>query len=637
MKKISLVKSKLEFVVFALSCLFFSLLSLFSICSKYILLSDFDSQEFFVWEYARIIGKIPYKDIFYPYSLLEYFKFENSMFFILYLFSNLLFFIILYFTLKKIFSKTVFLLFLLLTFFLIVLFNGFEIINRFGVLISFSLLFGYLIYSQYLKSKISFTVLGLISASMVFIFVDQGLYIIFIFFIQYIFFSFLNRYKLRVIFYKLFLYLTGVILGLTLLITMLGKYVPVYDYLYFYKNISEMFYLAKTPFFSYFLTFNNLFIFLTLLISLFYLLIKFIVLRKKLNFSDFIMFSLFLVLFILEQKSIVRSISAPIFLPTFTLYYILIYKIIKNLNLKKNKNFILLPLIFTPIVLNYNNLNLKLFNKDNLRLNCYSQNLNNFIYDNSGYIKVFKKIESYENKKNKVFSYPGDPIFYILFKQDLPFYNAIYEGSSKNGQNLRIKYLKDKTNYVILNLNNKSIQDGVPNYARAPYEFKYILNNFQIKDKVENFLILEIKTNSNFFGQDKLILIPEYKNYLLNINLGFIPYSEGIYKYGNPEKKKSLIKNKLSGIKISSDDKVVVLIPSIEANPKALNYIRLKTTDNYKTSIIFNSCKKSKPCIINLANIPLFYKTRYIKNIEIDNKFRGDIMVYDAKNFENLW
>ncbi len=158
-------------------------------------------------------------------------------------------------------------------------------------------------------------------------------------------------------------------------------------------------------------------------------------------------------------------------------------------------------------------------------------------------------------------------------------------------------------------------------------------------------MILKRNSKKDFFSSELLSEVPAFKKYLLNVYLYRIPYSEGLYKYKHLEKMFPLIETReskkidlfLKDNAFSSKNKVIVITPTINELPSSVSYIKLESGNGYVTTIFYNPCKKNKACVVNLLNIPLFYKERIISNITFEDKFKGSIAIYDIKDLSNLW
>ena len=89
--------------------------------------------------------------------------------------------------------------------------------------------------------------------------------------------------------------------------------------------------------------------------------------------------------------------------------------------------------------------------------------------------------------------------------------------------------------------------------------------------------------------------------------------------------------------KISSENKVIVITSNLNSNSWDLSTLRLTTDKGYSTTIFYNTCKKNAKCVINLANVPLFYKNRIVVKIITDKDFDGNIEVFETNKKVNLW
>lgn len=136
------------------------------------------------------------------------------------------------------------------------------------------------------------------------------------------------------------------------------------------------------------------------------------------------------------------------------------------------------------------NINDFLVNKNAL---CLDDNLKKLIIGkNTKFEKVKKIIEEDAKGHSRIFDYLSNPVFYVLFNQKPPYYFTIFEATPLYAQKSNIRYIeKNKVKYIIYNIDALRIQDGVPDYVRSKVLFEYILNNFKVLDKVENFIIFK--------------------------------------------------------------------------------------------------------------------------------------------------
>lgn len=647
-------------MIYLVTFVLFFLLSfpyVIDICSGYLNYIGFDLQEFLLWHYASINGIVPFKDIFYPYGLVNYFKNLNFLYTLIYYLISPILFTIIFFLYKKVFIEKIILYISISILYLFIIFLlGFQTFARYGLLVVSSMFFSYIFYFH---KKIKMSILFYLSIvlGLLFSFInDIGFYITLSFFFLYLFNSFFQRKKKN--FLKEIIVLSlGFIIGTSPLIVFLLYEDSFSSFLSYFKDIGGIVTVAKTPFFTFINSPSNTFTILIVYFGLLYNFIKLFLLKQKINLTSFFQISLIFDILVLEQKSIVRSIDRQIVLISFILLTFLIYELLTLFKIKElNKKiififFVLLTLITYGLKVEKKVTNLSLFDKNlNLTFNnkCFENNLSFFSLKDSSYIKIINFLKKQNNFNEKVFSFPtGDSAFYVLLNQKPPYYNAIFEGASYDKQNLTIKYIQNnKIEYTILNTNRSSLQDGVPDYIRQNLLFGYILKNYDPLSIINHHLILIKKSNSDIFNSSILKEIKDYKKYLLDVYLYKIPYSEGLYKYSYLKNNNKLIieSNDADSIntffkknKFFSSNKAIVLIPKINYKPQNLSFVKFQIEDGNSTTVYYNSCKKNKACIIDLSKIPLFYKKRLIAKIFLEKEYKGRVEIFDLRNMGNLW
>jgi hypothetical protein len=633
MKKIisNLLKHKINLILLVVLFIIFCVSN--SACIVKSSITAYDSQELLVWKYLAGIGNIPYRDFHYPYGIINFLKDQNIFIFLLFniISSVCLFFIYLIF--KNIFKNSWYSLVLLISFIIFGLGNaGILAFVRYEVFICFSLFVAYLIF-KYNKINFKFAfligvVLGLLCA----LFFDQGIYTAFAVIGLICFKKFkLSKFTIQInpsTVRNFFVASSGFIVGMS----------PLYLYLLFnnalggvynlFLDLKDLAYIAKTPFFVFVFSENNIFILLLLIFSIVYLIFRLINSKEK-SIQDYLIFCLVFIILVLENKSVVRSLDVQILLPSFLLFFILISVLKHELSnvLSEKKQFLLYCLIILSVFFglglgtNKSIINeiTVIINNQNLGFgnNCYAKQL---VYIKNSDIGINQVLNSLGvNDQNKVYVYPDNPVFYALFKQKFPFYNTIYEASSNRAQNILINYLLyNKVKYVIINKVNLAIQDNVPNYARGSVLFPYILNNYLYKEQIGNFLILKKQSNA-----DNFVITNEYFKNLLSVDLGNIPRSEGEYK------SKYLDFNKADSKEINSDRLFLVLRGL--GNNSDYSSIEVKTKQGLSTVVRFKSCGENKNCIIDVSKIPLFYKVRDIGEIN----YKGNYKLFLIKNSDN--
>lgn len=634
------------------------------ICSGYLNYLNLDSELFLLWHSTSTHNVIPYRDIFYPYGLFNYFRNYNSTFSYMYYLISPLLFMLTFLMFKKIFKEEFLLYFSMIVFYIFILFIvGFQTFSRYGVLVIFSLVLSYILYSNKKIYKKNLIYLGII-LGLIFSFVnDVGVYLIFSFLFLFIFnkifqserLSLLSASFLTSICKEVFFVFLGFFVGIIPLFLFLLYHGNTFVFFNYFKDVKEITIVSKTPFFSFIDSPANIFTLSILSLTIVYIFFK-ILLKQKFALLLFFQISLIVIILIMEQKSIIRSIDRQITFISILMLMFLAYDFLRII-VQRNLNKRIIYVIFISVVVVLYSLTVENQKMDFTTLSknikflssnkCLENNVKVFFQNNSSYIRVINLLKKQNDFNGKIFSFPTEnTAFYVLLKQKPPYYNASLEGAAIEKQNSIIQYIQNnKIEYITLNISKLGEQDGVPDYIRQGVLFKYILNNYYPFDKIGNHLLLKKSNNGDFFSSNLLLQVPEYRDYLLNVYLYKIPYSEGLYKHKSLESKKPLLdidyRNKekilLKNRSISSKNKVIVLTSSIKLASSYLNKIKLYTSDGYSTIIFFNSCKLYKPCVINLQNIPLFYKERLIGSIELDSKFEGSIDFFNQKKTDNLW
>ncbi len=658
-------KNKDLVIIFVLSFLL-SLPHIADICSGYLNYLSFDSQEFLLWNYSAINHYIPYKDFFYPYGLLFYYRNYNLIFTLInYLFSPILF-ALTFFFIKKIVKRSYYLYFSMLVFYLfIITITGLDTFSRYGIFVISSLFFSYIFYSSKQIPKSTLFTVGVFLGLTMFLMPDLGSYLITFFVFISVFSEYIKAKGENRLSFKFFLELInklkfisfGFLVGTIPLIIFLLYPGNVLFFLGYFKEVQNIVLVAKTPFFSFIDSPANIFTLSILFLSIFFICYKLLFFKDKFTLSLYFQISLIVDILILEQKSIIRSIDQQITFISLMLLVFVIYELIYLLPrsdiFKKiiYSVFLLTTVILYSFNIIHKEVNIqKISNAISLSITnkCFDNNLQLFLSKNTSYIKIINFLKKQPNFNQKVFSFPtGDSAFYVLLNQKPPYYNAIFEGSSAKDQAQTIKYIQNNNiKFITLNINSSSIQDGVSDYFRQPILFNYILKNFYPFDVVTNHLLLKRNADRDFFKSEILNGISRYKDYLLDIYLYKIPYSEGLYKYNYLEKNNKLLIESTDVNKINlflvkktfrSNNKIVVLVPGINYKDYNLNFIKFQTENRDYTTVHYNSCKKNKPCIINPSRLPFFYTERIIKEIRLDKEFKGNIKIFDLQNPGNLW
>lgn len=482
-------------------------------CVSYLNL-NFDSQIPLTWDFSALNNLFPYKDIYFPYGILLYFKNTNVLLSIIYFFLPIILFVSIYIALGKILKNKFLALVSLISFYLFIYkFTDTESFSRYGIILFIVLLLSYVFYKFDLISIKTAFLLGILIGAIFSIIPDQGIYAFLLFVFLLVLTPILKKLKqlsyFNFLFVRIIAGISGIAIGILPFILFLKANNVVNEFMLFIKHMSDFVLYAKTPFIPFSTSTDNLFTFGSIFIATVALSFKIFILKKRLSFTSFLELSLVFILIILEQKNIIRSIDKQITFISFFLFLILVCELIQN---KVSKFFpFIVFVIISAIVLSgfviHPFINYKLEFKKELANSFLNQNVNDFLYYKSSLClknnldrlitnrytkleKVKKMIEEDSKDYIKIFNYLSDPVFYVLFNQKPPYYFTIFEATPLYAQKSNIKYIEEnKVKYVIYNTDILRIQDGVPTYVRSKLLFRYVMDNFRVLGKVENFII----------------------------------------------------------------------------------------------------------------------------------------------------
>ncbi len=624
----------------------------------------FDYQIPLTWYFTASKNLMPYRDIYYPYGILFYFKDHNIILNLLYALLLPVLFTGIFIFFKKLWENKVVAYISFISFLIFIIkFSGWENFNRYGIILLLVLIFSFIFSKKdYLGKKMVFA-MGLTIGIAFSLVNDQGIYALAVFIlflatdqlIKHGIGKLLNLNYYLLFTRQMFILLIGLALGISPYLYFLIANKAVLGFVDSLKNLPDFSIYAKTPFTPFSMTSDNIFTFLILSSTILILAIKLSSFRKFSFLVFYIEMGIVFVILSLEQKSFIRSISTQITFISFLLFTVLFYELYPVLTKYKIKSYkiIIYYILLSSIILFALNLHPMTFYTEvndvykgiSIDKRCLKENLSSLSNIDKKYILVKEAIEKDARPNAKIFAYLSDPIFYALFNQNPPFYFTIFEATPEYAQSKNIEYIKNNNiNYVIYNTDAVNLQDGVPDYARQNKLFKFILNNYSIYKKVDNFIILK-RTNNGVWQNNNLDKIPNFKQYLLNVNLGSIPKSEGIYKWKTIKSLETIVSssspkelnNYLNDNIIKSDRKLLVLTAYRDVDSDKKTTIAIKTKDSEVTVINFTRCDVGKPCIINLSNVPLFYRERIIKEVSFDKSFSGNIEILNNSAQNNLW
>jgi hypothetical protein len=615
--------------------------------------NSFDSINLIMWEYTAKIGLLPYKNIFYPYGLLDYFKSVNN-------FDALVVFLIypvlittFLFIFKKIYKNSFYayistaVLIVFTTFI-----TGVEMFDRYGILACLAGIFCYYFYKYQgnLSKKLTiFT--GIIIGLLIPLIIDQGIYAVALFILLLVTFLLLrltnnNRGRIsKGIFVTTVVFLLGIFIGFLPFLLFLFKTNSLLQFLQFFSYLSDVALFAKTPFFQSLNSAENIFLLLFGILGI--ATASYIILfqKNKMTSNHYFLIGMLYVYLFFQQKSIIRSIASLITFVGLLIFISLFYEC-KLLLEKRGVSKIALYTYFFNLVIMIifvvgffpvdTSFPLKLTNDQE----CLQKNIDLQLMVDPAYKKIQENIPS-----EKIFSYPGFPLFYALFHQELPYYPTVYEASPNYAQEDMIHYIQNqKVTSVIYDYVDTAIQDGVPDNIRATTLHQFIINNFSVQKSIGRFLILKRNsTKKDFFKDPTLNKFPIVKQELTDIDLESIPSSEGYYKNKLLNKKNTILENlpvedfnnNLKKQNITSNQKFLVFwIKSTNEKNLALT---LQTKDGLQTIVRYAPCRTNNPCIIDLTHLPIFYQPRQLKKISDGNNVITQISLYQMGDTSFFW
>lgn len=658
-----LIKKRLiltEVVVIFLLTLIYSFKNLVISCKVYRDLS-FDSQILLTWDYTSQIGILPYRDIYYPYGILSYSKNVDPIFLMIYLvLSPILFSAVflglMYLWRNRVFAYSSFLAFILF----VVKISDLDNFSRYGIVASFGFIYAYFFSKKTYVDNIIIFFLSLVIGFIFSMVSDQGIYLIILFFAL-LFLNpifqrdiqlFINKAFYLYLLKRLLVFSLGFFIGILPLCMYFIYHSMMTGFLSDLTHLTDFPLYAKTPFIPFSMSTDNMFTYGSVLIAGMFVSYKVLFDNKKLQYHTYVILLLTLLIFLLEQKSLIRSIDKQITFIAMLLYLTLFcefYLVLSRLKVGTYRIFMYFLLLFIIILhkfplhpfsifenTNYNFkpvyffLNTKEFLSEKSRV-CLNSNMSNLQTNDSKYLQIADRIKQDRKDDLKVFSFLSDPIFYVLFNQKPPYYFSIFEATPSYSQNSNVLFLeKNRIDYVIYNKDITRLQDNVPDYARNGILFKHLVNNFRKSYVNKNFIVFKREDKSyDLFRDEAFGMIPDFKKYLLNIDLGAIPKSEGAKQNFDKTVLSIVDENTISSIfetkTYKSDGLFIILRPLKYSDNKKETMISIETEESLSTTLSFSRCKVGGKCVINIDNIPLFYIPRVIKKIKVDSSYEGGV------------
>ncbi len=632
--------------------------------------ANFDTQNLLVWSLSERLGVIPIKDTFYPYGLIFWYANSINIVYFIYILIAPSIYSIIYLMYKKLFIKFGYIHILLYLLFFIIstgLVPRIHPIDRYLFPLAFSSIILFIIRKY--KGRLAYLITGLMSGLCIFYDIGSGvilsiLSILSLIYIEY--FDFLKYQKkadIRKICRNFIFYIVGIIIGITPYFIFIFKNDLFLQLLRFIKDIVSGSSYVKSPFLV--LRKYNMFIFSTIFIQSIYLINAFNNKFKKYSeYFYYYLFSNYVISILLLQKHFLRQIWVVLMIYSIHAVILMFYPILitKYATVKNRFIYYVGILCFMSIFIVTFAIEIKPQNyiKDfNNGINIINEN--NFIYrricsldkfiqndsvGNLSYYKVIEYLNHFYPNEN-IFSYPYDPIFYILSRKTTSPYLNVYEGSPKYAQKENIKFINDyNVKLVIYNINSE-IVDHIPEYARAYDLTKYILLNYKPVKIIDNFIILgKVSQNDKYFIYDEQS--KQHYSSLIDkltlLNFGSLFFTDGYYHADEILNKGEIIYEgsnfksfneylNIEGGKIS--DNLYLLIKYRENISETVD-VDLVSEQNLVTKINFKPCSNNY-CLINLSRLPAFYENHMFISLESKQDIKEILLIkYDKPDLE-LW
>lgn len=580
--------------------------------------SDFDSQNIATWKWTATQHMLPVRDVFYPYGNLFYYQYNSSLAGVTLLLLTTGTVAIIVLTLWRFKSTwltgfaaaSLFLLFLVRT-------VGLETWSRYGLIVALVVLLPDLVQR---KRWYDYVLMGMFVGGMFGLVQDQSVYMAVLFLTALLVQGIAREgksllYTIKSKFVPGGLFIIGSCVGVIPFVVYLISIHGVSAFLSQGAYLRSVTLFAKAPFIPFALSPSNACTFLTLFAAMMFLSHKVILQRKVISSKEMMMGMLCGLILILEQKSIIRSIDWQIVVVAWVIVLFGSDDVWRALTRRTGVSSMIVWILLFCLILLY----------PFRRIPQASTTSQSLIHE---YQTLLENLKTYPDYNGKVFSYPGDPIFYKLTAQTPPYYFTSYESSPESAQQRIIKYLQDQDiQYVVYNLDRPAIQDAVPNFIRNPVEHAYLLSNFEAVSKQGKFLILY---KSNHVSLGKICQIaPDSAlcSWLHDIDLKMVPTAFGKDERSTLFKPTSLdsLNRKLAQHPVSTRNMSLVF-HVVGENALYQRTVSLWVSDVEKINVRFNACAV---CVIPLNMLPGLYIPTRIQHIDISDLDVRDVQFHD--------
>lgn len=604
------------------------------------LATDFDSQNYLTWAFTAYKNYLPYRDVVYWYGLFSYYTASLASLKILTVVWSMLLCTAFAVVARRYIQHSVLLgYFLLLCFAIIQSVTGFGAFFRYGTSLALSIGSSYVL-SRKLISEFGLVLLGISAASTVFLISDQGIYFSLIVAAQiFLRLVLIERESLKKTFISLvqqyFWFGLGYGLVLAIAFTSMARLGALQGYIENIQAMGMMGVFAKVPLNKLLFSKENILTTVTLFLGTQLFVYQTFFSKPKQNSFTYLLNAAWLIaLWLCQNKFLIRPwFEVQFVLFSFMFYSLHVAQIVNSITQRQLspivKNLLIFALmtgffsllvpdkavanLFNTARQQYNQRYMELTRSPGFKagvtacLNDYFDNFDRHMPQK--YSTVLNWINTQPSGETAtLFSFPGEPIFYVGRNQKPPAYFNAYDATSLAAQQKNIDYMtENNVRYVIWDTDNIFIQDDVPNILRNDMVARYILNNYVAKRQIGSYLIFEKTTVADAFLNNALIQQNDgFYESLTYLNLKFYPV---LLQQKMQDRPKTVLEHKTQNgvITIPKKAETHSLYLWISANQNMPVDLKLSTGSGLSTRLSISGCTEGSPCLVPLKLLPLFY------------------------------
>lgn len=630
----------------------------------------FDSQNFLTWKYSVVQNFVPNRDIFYLYGLFTYYQHGYAVGRLLSVIYMMGLFASLYFLFKKISSSSFFAgVLVVVTILWAIGIIGHWVFFRYGTAFLFAGWFAYYLAAFRSKFRQIIMAMGALSSILFFLFTDQGIAMLLTSIVLLAVDSTLPEKGEKILLRRLlsrfgaallFLFV-GVISGAMPFLFIFFVQGSLNEFFQFFLIFSKITQYGKLPYLS---TdwYNNDGVFSMVIWVGFIVVMAEYVFRRNLFRSPLAYVSLvFLSLLASVQfKNTTRPIGADLLLPGVLTFSVMVLYVLQMNMMRERRAWksVIMTLAVVIIFFSQHADFRKTFATSFGEIKKAADNtvsvpslddvqacIENSIWHTTvpgDYSETLQWVMRQPDFSGKVFSYPGDPIFYVMTKQlPPPFFNG-YDGTPKDAQLKNIAYLKkENVRYVIVNTESTYYMDMVPSFVRNAYISKYLFTHYAAIKREGRFVVMRRNDLPVDMWNNQITYEVLYSD-MTNLDLGNIPKSEGS-RFTRVLGRSYVVvtKGSLEDINRYLGERPLhssgLAVMSLREQRGAKSNLEISADNGMTTRVMFNACDSGEKCFVRLERLPLFYSDRRVVTITSSDNGHGIYELILFSDNDDLW